>query len=130
MQSIGQTSMHPLSFTPMHGSTITYVIALTCLLVNRGGLFISPQPRQPSTHRAPRSLGGPMQLLMLQVPVFHLAAGDIAGHRHRGVVVVQPLHMAPGPLPPKKIVDPEQRLDVERSQRYRGPLQDPYSQGM
>ena len=67
---------------------------------------------------------------MLQVAVLCLATGDIAGHSLRGVVVVQPLHMTPGPLPPKKIVDPEQRLDIERSQGYRGPLQNPDSQCM
>src|SRR3990170_4422527 len=54
---------------------------------------------------------GNMEPLMLQVGVLRLAAGYITGHGHRGIVVVQPLHMFPGPLPPKKIVDPEQRLD-------------------
>lgn len=51
---------------------------------------------------------------MLQVGVLRLAAGYITGHGHRGIVVVQPLHMFPGPLPPKKIVNPEQRDNQER----------------
>jgi hypothetical protein len=63
-----------------------------------------------------------MKALFLQVAMLSLATGDITGHRHRGVVIVQPPHMAPGSLPPDKIVDPEKWLDEEWSQWYRCPL--------
>ncbi len=56
-----------------------------------------------------------MEPLMLQVGVLRLAAGYVTGHRHRGIVVVQPLHMFPGPLAPEKIVNPEQGLDQGRA---------------
>ncbi len=63
-----------------------------------------------------------MEALMLRVFVMCDATGDLAGHRDRGIVVVQPLHVAPGPLAPYEIVYPEQRLDIEGSQGDRNLL--------
>ena len=67
---------------------------------------------------------------MLLVFVISNATGDITGHRFRGVVEVQPLHMTPGSLSPDEIIYPEQRPDKKRSQGYRYVLQQPDRQGM
>ena len=56
-----------------------------------------------------------MKPFILQVAMNCIAARNTTGFGLGGVVVADPLHMFPRSLPPKEIVNPEQRLDDEHS---------------
>ncbi len=71
-----------------------------------------------------------MKTLMSSVFVIHGATGDATGHRLRGVIVAQPLHIPPGSFSPDEVVDPEQRLDKKGSPGYGSFFQHPDCQGM
>src|SRR5919109_40283 len=93
MQSIGQTSTHALSFTPMQGSVITNAIALNLPINLR---------------------------LILKVVVQCGATGDVAFNRLGRIVVTEPFHALPRPLPPDGIIDPQQWFDDQNAQAPRG----------
>ena len=85
---------------------------------------------KPSGCRCRSNWPGSMQPLILQVAMFRVATGDIAGHSLGCVVVTQPFHPPPGPFTPDEIIDPEQRLDYKNAQTWRRRFYRPHRQVM